>query len=195
MVLPQRKQITYLRTKMTAPQRAPRKSVSAKSDVAADLPTATALKLWVVLARTFWAVGEVSKADIERHDLTPAEFSILEVLYHKGPLLLGEVQKKVLVSSGGITFLVDRLTARGFVERQACPSDRRARYAALTRRGQKLMGEIFPEHATALKHALSGLGRSEQRQVTELLKVLGKEAERQAHETPACKTAAAAEST
>ena len=176
---------------MTPAARTSRKPVTAKAEVLAELPTATALKLWVVLARTFWAVGEVSKADIERHELTPAEFAILEVLYSKGPLLLGEVQKKVLVSSGGITFLVDRLTSRGLVERQACPSDRRARYAALTRRGQKLMGEIFPQHAAAIRLAMSGLGRAEQRQATELLKVLGKEAERQACETPACKTAAA----
>jgi MarR family 2-MHQ and catechol resistance regulon transcriptional repressor len=160
---------------------------------AADLPTATALKLWVVLARAFWAVSEVAKSDIERHDLTPAEFAILEALHHKGPLLLGDVQKKVLVSSGGITFLIDRLATRGLVERQACASDRRARYAALTRRGSKLMGEIFPAHAAAIREAMAGLGRVEQRQLAEMLKTLGREAMRVAAETPGCKMARAEE--
>jgi DNA-binding MarR family transcriptional regulator len=143
---------------------------------AADLPTATALKLWVVLARAFWA-----------------EFAILEALHHKGPLLLGDVQKKVLVSSGGITFLIDRLATRGLVERQACASDRRARYAALTRRGSKLMGEIFPAHAAAIREAMAGLGRVEQRQLAEMLKTLGREAMRVAAETPGCKMARAEE--
>jgi MarR family 2-MHQ and catechol resistance regulon transcriptional repressor len=159
--------------------------------VTADLPTATALKLWIVLARAAFAVGEVSKADIQRHDLTPAEFGILEALYHKGPMLLGEVQKRVLVSSGGITFLVDRLAKRGLVERQECPSDRRARYAALTKQGAQLMRDTFPSHAAAIRDAMAGLGIADQRSVTTLLKTLGKEAERLAAETPACKAAMA----
>lgn len=161
--------------------------------VTADVPTATALKLWVVLARASAAVGEVAKQNVERHDLTLAEFAILEALHHKGPLLLGDVQKRVLVSSGGITFLVDRLATRGLVERLACPSDRRARYAALTKRGAKLMREIFPAHATAIRDAMAGLGRAEQRQLTELLKALGKEAARLAAATPGCRKALAEE--
>ena len=161
--------------------------------VTVDLPTATALKLWVVLTRAHSAIGAVLKAHIERHDLTPAEFGILEVLYHKGPLLLGEVQKKVLVSSGGITFLVDRLTTRDLVERQACPTDRRARYAALTKQGRRLMRDIFPTHAAMVREATTGLGRAEQRQLTDLLKSLGSEAVRLASETPGCKAAMAEE--
>ncbi len=163
----------------------------AGAPVAADLPTATALKLWIVLARASFAVSEVAKADIQRHDLTPAEFGILEVLYHKGPMLLGEVQRRVLVSSGGITFLVDRLSKRGLVERQECPNDRRARYAALTKQGTQLMRDIFPAHAAAIRDAMAGLGLADQRAATALLKTLGKEAERMAAETPACKAAMA----
>lgn len=142
-------------------------------NAAGDLSTAAALKLWVVLARAYASVGEHSRSDISRHDLTPAEFGVLELLYHKGPQLLGEVQKKVLVSSGGITFLVDRLTKRGLVERLACPSDRRARYAALTKEGDDLMRDVFPEHAAAVRKAMSGLGLADQRLLTALLKRLG----------------------
>lgn len=158
-----------------------------------DLPTATALKLWVVLSRSHDALAEVFKADIERHELTPAEFGVMEALYHKGPQLLGEIQKKILVSSGGMTFLVDRLAKRGLAERQSCPSDRRARYAALTKKGEKLMGSIFPEHAAVIHGAMKGLKASEQRELTALLKTLGREAARLAAETPACRAAMATE--
>lgn len=159
--------------------------------VTADLPTAMALKLWVVLSRSHDALVEVVKADIERHDLTIAEFGVLEALYHKGPQLLGEIQKVILVSSGGMTFLVDRLVKRGLAERQECPSDRRARYAALTRKGEKLMASIFPEHAGVIREAMKGLSATEQRVLTALLKTLGKEAARLAAETPACRAAMA----
>ena len=179
---------------MNSPKRATSKEhgpVKGGAAVTADLPTATALKLWVVLARSHDAIVEVLKADIDRHDLTIAEFAVMEALYHKGPQLLGEIQKRILVSSGGMTFLVDRLAKRGLAERQNCPVDRRARYAALTKKGDKLMQSIFPEHAAVIHNAMKGLKQSEQRELTALLKALGKEAGRLAAETPACKAAMA----
>ena len=133
----------------------------------------TALKLWVVLSRAQAAVARHTEADVTRHGLTLAEFAILEALYHRGPLLLGELQRKVLVSSGGVTYLVDRLAQKGLVERQECPNDRRARYAALTAAGRALLGRIFPAHAKAVARAVSGLTRAEQAQATALLRTLG----------------------
>jgi MarR family transcriptional regulator, 2-MHQ and catechol-resistance regulon repressor len=135
-----------------------------------------ALKLWVVLARANAAVQSHSLADIERHGLTVGEFGILESLFHKGPMLLGEVQRRILVSSGGITYLVDRLEAKGLVERRDCPGDRRARYAALTPEGEALIRRIFPEHARCLEHALSGLDEAEQEDAIRLLRQLGRAA-------------------
>lgn len=141
-----------------------------------DVPTATALKLWVVLSRATAAVQAHAVADMARNELTPAEFGVLESLYHKGPLLQGDVAKRTLVSSGGTTFLVDRLEKRGLVERRMCETDRRARYAALTPAGRALMTEIFPGHAEVIRRAISGLGLADQRTATDLLRTLGREA-------------------
>jgi MarR family 2-MHQ and catechol resistance regulon transcriptional repressor len=138
---------------------------------------ATALKLWVVLARAMSSVQAHLQESVTRHDLTLTEFAILEVLYHKGPLLLGEVQRRILVSSGGVTYLVDRLTQKGLVERRECPQDRRARYAALTPAGEALIERIFPEHAACIENAMSGLSTEQQRTAIELLRTLGRTAE------------------
>lgn len=97
----------------------------------------------------------------------------MEALYHLGPMPLGELQQKILVSSGGITFLVDRLSLKGLVERRARQEDRRSRLVALTGPGEQLIERIFPEHAERLKTLTQGLSREEQRTVTELLKQLG----------------------
>lgn len=141
---------------------------------------ATALKLLVVLSRAHNAIQAHLQANVASHGLTITEFAILEVLYHKGPLLLGEVQRRILVSSGGVTYLVDRLVEKGLVERRECPQDRRARYAALTSEGEELIGRIFPEHARCVGRALSGLDPAEQRTAIALLRTLG----RSAAETP-----------
>jgi len=135
--------------------------------------TETALKTWVTLARAFNAVAAHSNADIASHGLTPGEFAILEALHHKGAMLHGELRQKVLVTSGGITFLVDKLIARGLVRRRVCAEDRRARYAELTPKGAALIAGIFPGHAAAVARAVSGLTVGEQRQAAALLKKLG----------------------
>ena len=136
----------------------------------------TALKLWVVLSRAHTAIGAQAATDVARHGLSLAEFGILEALYHKGPMLLGELQRKLLVSSGGITYLVDRLAEQGLVKRRPSPEDRRARYAALTRKGEELIRRIFPEHAERLAQVLSGLNEDEKRRTIALLRKLGQRA-------------------
>ena len=134
---------------------------------------AVGLKLWVVLARAFAALEQLATEDVARHGLTLAEFAVLEALYHKGPLLLGEVQRKVLVSSGGVTYLVDRLEERALVRRKLCPEDRRARYAELTENGVELMDRIFPEHAACIRDAVSVLSTADQKEAIRLLKSIG----------------------
>ena len=145
----------------------------AGASTTSDRKQEDALKLWVVLARAYNAVSARLSQDVARHELTPTEFAILEVLYHKGPLLLGEVQRKILVTSGGITYLVDRLVEKGLVKREECAEDRRARYAVLTPAGNALIRKIFPQHAVAIERAVSGLSTTEQRETVQLLKKLG----------------------
>jgi MarR family 2-MHQ and catechol resistance regulon transcriptional repressor len=138
-----------------------------------DEASATALRLWVIMSRAHSAIAAHASADVARHGLTLAEFAILEALYHRGPMLLGEVQRRILVSSGGITFLVDRLTAKGLVERRTCPEDRRARYAALTPAGTELVVKIFPEHAAMLTEVMEGITVEEQGTAADLMRALG----------------------
>lgn len=138
--------------------------------------TDLALKLFVVLSRASNAVSAHADADVSRHGLSLAEFAALEALYHKGDLLVGELQRKVLKSSGGITYVVDRLQEKGLAERKPCPGDRRAVYAGITDAGRKLMDRIFPLHAEALESALGGLTKDEKRTAIDLLRRLGLEA-------------------
>ena len=80
------------------------------------------------------------------------------------------------VKNEHLRFLVDRLAAKGLVERRICEEDRRARYAALIPAGEKLMQRIFPEHAAMLQRALGALSPDEQVEATALLRQLGRAA-------------------
>jgi MarR family 2-MHQ and catechol resistance regulon transcriptional repressor len=146
-------------------------------DTTASHPAqAAALKLWVVLSRAHESVAELTKQDIERGELSLTEFAVLEALYHKGDLTAGDVSERVLLQSGSLTYVIDKLVARGLISRKACESDRRRAYLHLETPGKALMRRIWPRHAAAIERATSGLTITEKRAVTKLLKKLGMQA-------------------
>lgn len=126
--------------------------------------------LWVAMMKAHAAMERRASADLAGHGLTNGEFGVLTLLYHRGPMLLVDLQKRQLVSSGGITYLVDRLAGRGLVGRRMCPTDRRARFVELTESGRKLMQKVLPAHYAALARAVAGLSAAEQRRATALLR-------------------------
>lgn len=136
------------------------------------------LKLWVVLARCYQALSEQAGRDVVRHGLTPSEFAVLEVLFHKGDLPIGELGSRVLLTSGSMTYVVDKLEGRQLVVRRQCAEDRRVMFASLTAAGRRLMTSIFPGHAEVVRQATAGLDLDEKRLVTVLLKRLGLAARR-----------------
>lgn len=133
----------------------------------------SALELFVVLSRAYSWVNAHAVRDIRCHGLNPTEFGILEVLYHRGPLPLQQIGEKILISSGNITYTVDKLEQKQWLLRRPSPHDRRVIYAELTPQGCTLMATLFPSHAEAIRQAVSGLSPEEQIQVRQLLKKLG----------------------
>ena len=65
--------------------------------------------------------------------------------------------ERVLLSRSGITRLVDRLVAAGFVERSACVSDARGAEAALTARGLERLRAASQTHLDGVQRYFLGL--------------------------------------
>jgi len=132
-----------------------------------------ALSLWVKLSRASATMGKLSKVDIESYGLTPPQFSVIESLGHLGPMLMGKLCSKLLVTGGNITVVIDNLEKEGLVERIPSKEDRRAIMVQLTRKGQSLFDKIFIKHAHYVEKAMSVLTQEEQVQLSGLLKKLG----------------------
>ncbi|REK71792.1 MarR family winged helix-turn-helix transcriptional regulator [Paenibacillus paeoniae] len=139
--------------------------------------TNDALDMYIALSRASQWMNAHADRDIRRHGLNRTEFGVLELLYHKGPQPLQQIGGKVLMSSGNITYVVDKLEKKGFVVRRASTEDRRLIYAEVTDAGCKFIDEIFPAHTTVIEQASSGLSNEEKGIVSELLKKLGKYAQ------------------
>ncbi|MFD1019306.1 MarR family winged helix-turn-helix transcriptional regulator [Thalassobacillus hwangdonensis] len=135
------------------------------------------LKLFVVLMKAERAVEELVKKDIQQHGLNPTDFGVLELLYHRGDQPLQKIGEKILLASGSITYVVDKLEKKGLLERKPCPADRRITYAGITEAGEKLLNEIFPDHWKKIEEITAGLTDEEKEQAIHLLKKLGQYAD------------------
>jgi MarR family transcriptional regulator, 2-MHQ and catechol-resistance regulon repressor len=134
----------------------------------------TALKLFVVLSRASHAVAMRAQRDVEARGLSLTDFAVMEALYNRGPLPLGEIGHRVLRQSGSITYAVDKLEARGWVRRQPSNEDQRVTFAELTCEGRALMDQVFPGHAEMIREMMAVLTTEEQEITIALLKRLGK---------------------
>lgn len=135
------------------------------------------LQLFVVLIRAYNSVTSRSNRDIQGHGLNSTEFGVLDLLYHKGPQALQKIGEKVLMSSGNITYVVDKLQNKNLLFRRPSKEDRRVIYAELTEEGKRLFTQIFPQHHQVIIDILEGLDPSEKVDAIRLLKKLGLAAE------------------
>lgn len=133
-----------------------------------------ALRLWIALARCYSTFARAVAVKVAEYGLTTPQFGILEALHHLGPLSLGELADKLLVTGGNITYVMDRLEEQGLVYRERSPADRRVIEAKLTPEGKDLIQGCFPGHATFIESLVEALDREERREMRRLLKKLGR---------------------
>src|SRR4029453_1079893 len=129
--------------------------------------------LYRVLMKAHRTMARHAHRSIAAHDLGFSDFTILEALLHKGPMLVNEIGRRIELTSGSITTAVDRLEERSLVERSVDAGHRPARQAPLTRSGRALITRIFDRHKSVLDTAADGLKRAEREKLIALLKKLG----------------------
>ena len=135
--------------------------------------------VWLVLMKAHRSLVRHAERSIVALDMCISDFGVLEVLLHKGPQSVGEIGRRVDLTSGSITTAIDRLEKRGLVARAAHARDRRARVVDLTPDGKALITRVFATHKQAMDRAAHGLSKAKRGTLIELLKKLGTTAERQ----------------
>jgi len=144
------------------------------TESAPDEEQAASLKLFVVLSKAYKSLMDHAVKDMKSYGLASAEFMVLEVLYHRTRIPLQQIGEKILVTSGSITYNIDKLEKKGLLKRVPCSEDRRVTYAEITDAGRELFDEIFPRHVASIHDLMGGLDKEEKVQAIELMKKLGK---------------------
>jgi len=133
----------------------------------------TAVAAYVKLHRAVHAISDCVAIRLSSAGLTLTQLGVLEAILHKGPLSHRELGRKVLTSAANMTDVIDKLAARGLVQRVRCPSDRRLVKVELTDAGHCMIEALFPNHARDIAAAMSGLSSDELRTLDSLLRRLG----------------------
>ena len=137
-------------------------------------PAHTLLSMLKVLR----AIRDFALPAVFKEGLGESDFRVLEVLLHKGPMPVNALGPKVDLNPGSISVAVDRLYKKGLVSRQESESDRRVRTVSLTEKGRRVFVPIFLQHAALIKRAFQDVSPKEQRQMEEILKKIGRRAEK-----------------
>jgi MarR family 2-MHQ and catechol resistance regulon transcriptional repressor len=131
------------------------------------------LQLIIALARALQAIERAVRPHLTRCGLTLTEFAVLEVLYHKGALPLGQIRDRILLTGASTTYVVKKLEERELIRRRVCVEDQRIVFGELTTTGRALIDRVFPAHVERLRDVTAGLSVSEKREVRRLLRALG----------------------
>ena len=108
------------------------------------------LRLWLRLLGTAnLLAGELGARLRVRHGISLAQFDYLAQLHRSGEadVAMSELGRRLMVTSGNVTGLTDRLERQGFVIRVPHPTDGRAVLAEITDAGR-----LVVERATADLH-------------------------------------------
>jgi DNA-binding MarR family transcriptional regulator len=82
---------------------------------------------------------------------------------------MGDLSRRLMVSNGNVTGLIDRLAREGLVDRTASPEDRRVQMVSLTGEGSIFFAEIAKDHRDWVGDMMAGLSAEEMTTLHELL--------------------------
>ena len=132
-----------------------------------------ALEAYIKLSRAAEAVNNRVNDHLHQQGLTVSQFGVLEALYYRGPLPVGQLAEKILRSSANLTLVVDNLAKRGLVTRARRPDDRRAVEVTLTDEGRALIAGLMPGHVAGVVAAFTVLSPEDQMTLAALCRRLG----------------------
>lgn len=117
-------------------------------DINSAFPNNKVKALLNIIYTANW-INSQQNAFFKPFGLSPQQYNILRILRGaKEPLKVQTIKERMIERSPNATRLMDKLNDKDYIERVACPSDRRVVYINITKKGLKLLEEISKE----LKH-------------------------------------------
>ena len=126
------------------------------------------------LVSAYQSFERYSAPDVKAMGLTTTQFDVIATLGNQPPMTCKELGEKTLVTKGTLTGVLERLEAKGILERKLNQGDGRSQIIGLTQKGQALFEKVFPAHLQHLEKAFSKLSEKELEEVSKALQSINK---------------------
>lgn len=130
------------------------------------------LKILIALHRVVNAVDSKTAKLVKAYGLSLGQFAVLEALYHKGEMTVGQVQKKILSSTGTIPVIIKNLEKRQLISHKKDENDKRKCILSITNKGRDLISEVFPKNKEYIIDYFKTMKESEKKEFLRLMKKL-----------------------
>ncbi len=143
-------------------------------------PMSEVAKLSHQLVELYEKLSSWEQDVVKSSGLSPAQMHTIEIVghgaegAHGAPLRMKELAKKMGVTTGTLTVMIDRLEQQGLLKRTPHETDRRSYLIALTEKGQTLFAEHHQYHLRLTEEITATLSEEEQRLFSGVLgKIIG----------------------
>ena len=136
------------------------------------------LRTWLrLLACSSLVEREVRSRLREQFAVTLPQFDVLAQLDAAARdsvqgLTMSELSRRLMVTNGNLTSLVERLVGEKLVSRASLPTDRRTQIVRLTAAGKRTLDRMTPAHERWIEELLGGLSAADHRAMHHLLGAL-----------------------
>ncbi len=134
------------------------------------------LKSLIILFKAQTSVENVVKKSLSGTGLSVNEFAALEALYHKQSLTTQELIDLVLIPNSSMTYVLDVLMKKNYIERNRNTEDKRIQTITLSPDGIEKFETVYKTHFQMMREIFDILDESEEEILKKLLKKVGKTA-------------------
>jgi MarR family transcriptional regulator, 2-MHQ and catechol-resistance regulon repressor len=125
---------------------------------------------FLLLMQTSKAIQERIRDEMSKYNLSITEFSVLEVLFYQGKQTIQQIGNRILISSGSMTYVIDKLEQKGIIKRNDCREDRRVIHITLTAEGMEMLENIMPKYQDMVDSIFGDLTDDESKMLVNSLK-------------------------
>lgn len=131
------------------------------------------MKILIGLHRNVNTLDKKTSQIAGEYNLTFSQFMVLEALYSKGDMSVGEVRERILSSVGTIPLIINNLVKMNYVERLADEKDKRVSILHLTKEGRDVISKVAPKNEMMIEESMKVLDSEEKEKLVYLLKKMG----------------------
>jgi DNA-binding MarR family transcriptional regulator len=128
------------------------------------------MEAWLQIIRSYEHFHGLVAARLQERGLTVPQFEVLSTLASANCANQQELADRLRMTKGNLVGLIDRLSDRGWVEREQVPGDRRVNRVKITSAGLEFIHSVLPEQAKVVTNMFAGLEDEDVETVRALLK-------------------------